>query len=192
MKKYFSELRPMERRLVLGVAVVFLVVLNWWFVWPHASDWSNYERRLASANQKLKTYRATVAEKDSVAAKVDAYASQGDIVEPMDQGVNFMRTIQMQSAQSNVQLQDAGRTTTSTNSPFFVEQIQQIKVLSVEANLVDFLYKLGTGPSMVRVHDLSLSPDAPHQRLQAEIRLVASYQKTSPASAAKTATATAK
>ena len=73
-----------------------------------------------------------------------------------------------------------------------MEQIQTIKVLSLEANLVDFLYKLGAGPSMVRVHDLSLQPDAPHQRLQAEIRLVASYQKTSPASAAKTATATAK
>jgi hypothetical protein len=88
-----------------------------------------------------------------------------------------------------VQLQDAGRTTTSTNNAFFVEQTQQISVLALEANLVDFLYRLGAGPSMVRVHDLSLRPDAPHQRLQAEIRLVASYQKTSPASAAKTATA---
>ena len=110
-------------------------------------------------------------------------------METLDQGVNFLRTVQMQSAQSSVQLQDAGRTTTSTNNPFFVEQTQQIRVLSQEANLVDFLYKLGAGPSMVRVHDLTLQPDAPHQRLQAEIRLVASYQKTSPASAAKTATA---
>jgi hypothetical protein len=121
--------------------------------------------------------------------KISAYENQGDVVETLDQGVNFLRTVQMQSAQSSVQLQDAGRTTTSTNNPFFVEQTQQIRVLSQEANLVDFLYKLGAGPSMVRVHDLTLQPDAPHQRLQAEIRLVASYQKTSPASAAKTATA---
>jgi type II secretory pathway component PulM len=192
MKKYFAQLRPMERRLVLGVAVVLLVVLNWVFVWPHASDFGNYQRRLASANEKLKNYRKTVAELPDLEKKISAYEDKGDIVETLDQGVNFLRTIQMQSAQSSVQLQDAGRTSTSTNNAFFVEQIQTIKVLSLEANLVDFLYKLGAGPSMVRVHDLSLQPDAPHQRLQAEIRLVASYQKTSPASAAKTATATAK
>jgi hypothetical protein len=182
----------MERRLVIGVAVVCLVVLNWWFVWPHASDLSNYQGRLASANEKLKNYRQTVAGKPELEKKISAYENQGDVVETLDPGVNFLRTIQMQSAQSSVQLQDAGRTSTSTNNAFFVEQFQTIKVLSLEANLVDFLYRLGAGPSMVRVHDLSLKPDAPHQRLEAEIRLVASYQKTSPASAAKTATATAK
>ena len=192
MKKYFDQLRPMERRLVIGVAVVVLVVLNWVFVWPHAADFGNYQRRLASAIEKLKNYRQTVAGKPELAKKISAYENQGDVVETLDQNINFLRTIQMQSAQSSVQLQDAGRTTTSTNNPFFVEQTQQIRVLSQEANLVDFLYKLGAGPSMVRVHDLTLQPDAPHQRLQAEIRLVASYQKPSPASAAKTATATAK
>ena len=35
MNKYFSHLRPMERRLAVGVIVVVIVVLNWWFVWPH-------------------------------------------------------------------------------------------------------------------------------------------------------------
>ena len=28
MKKYFSQLRPLERRLVVGVAVVLVLVLN--------------------------------------------------------------------------------------------------------------------------------------------------------------------
>jgi hypothetical protein len=43
--------------------------------------------------------------------------------------------------------------------------------------LVDFLYKLGSDASMVRVIDLELQPDGAHQHLNANIRLVASYQK---------------
>jgi type II secretory pathway component PulM len=30
MKKYFSQLRPLERRLAVGGFVVLIVVLNWW------------------------------------------------------------------------------------------------------------------------------------------------------------------
>ena len=42
---------------------------------------------------------------------------------------------------------------------------------------MDFLYKLGSGASMIRVRDLELQPDSPHYHLSANIRLVASYQK---------------
>jgi hypothetical protein len=74
-----------------------------------------------------------------------------------------------------------------------VEQVQNITVLATEEQLVDFLYKLGTGASMIRVRDLELQPDQPRQRLVANIKLVASYQKNPPAaSAAKTSTAKAK
>jgi hypothetical protein len=46
---------------------------------------------------------------------------------------------------------------------------------------------------MIRVRDLELQPDQPRQRLVANIKLVASYQKNPPAaSAAKTSTAKAK
>ena len=55
MKKYFAHLRPLERRLVVGVGVVLIIVLNWWFIWPEFSDLGNYERRGAGAEQKLKT-----------------------------------------------------------------------------------------------------------------------------------------
>ena len=32
MEKYFSQLRPNERRLAVGVAVVVLLILNGWFI----------------------------------------------------------------------------------------------------------------------------------------------------------------
>jgi Tfp pilus assembly protein PilO len=193
MKKYFAQLRPLERRLVVGVAVVLVIVLNWAFVWPHFADWGDLSRRLNDANTKLKTYEAAVAQKPELEKSVKIFASEGGFVKLEDQGVNFLRAIQQQSAQSGVQLQNTSRPITNTNDVFFVTQVQNINVLATEEQLVDFLYKLGSGSSMIRVRDLTLQPDQPHQRLSADIRLVASYQKNpTPATAAKTSTAKAK
>ena len=192
MKKYFSQLRPLERRLVVGVGVVLLIVLNWAFIWPHFSDLSAYRGRRDGANLKLTNYRAAVAETPDLQRKLKKYESEGEFVELEDQGINFMRTIQMQSAQCGVELKNTSRANTHTNDVFFVEQVENINVLAPEPQLVDFLYKLGAGASMIRVRDLTLQPDPPRQRLTADIRLVASYQKNPAASAAKTATAKAK
>ena len=192
MKKYFAQLRPVERRLVIGVGVVLVIVLNWAFIWPYFGDFGRYGVRLDNATVKLKRYQAAIAEVPGLEKKVKVYESEGQFVAVEDQGVNLMHTIQMQSAQCGVQLQNSSQPHTQTNGLFFVEQIQNINVLAPEANLVDFLYKLGNDSSMIRVRDLSLQPDPPRQRLAADIRLVASYQKNPKASAAKTTTAQAK
>ena len=76
---------------------------------------------------------------------------------------------------------NTSRQITSTNDQFFVEQVLNVNVQGNDDQLVDFLYKLGSGPSMIRVRGLELQPDAPHQHLSAQIRLVASYSKSSPA-----------
>ena len=102
-----------------------------------------------------------------------------------------MRTIQAQSAESGVGIVNNSRQTTRTNE-FFVEQTQNINVIATDQQLVDFLYKLGSGASMIRVRDLELQPDPVHQHLNANIRLVASYQKTETTNHLKTATAKSK
>jgi len=191
MKKYFSQLRPLERRLAVGVLVVLVVVLNWVFVWPHFSDWSNLRHRLDDAQIKLKLYRETVAQIPDYQAKVKVFESQGEFVALEDQSINFIRAIQSQSAQSGVGIVNTSRQLTRTNDAFFVEQIQNINVTANDEQLVDFLYKLGSGVSMIRVRDLELQPDAAHQHLTANIRLVASYQK-NPAVPADSKSATAK
>ena len=81
-----------------------------------------------------------------------------------------------------------GQPLTRTNDAFFVEQVQNVNVSGTDESLVDFLYKLGSDASMVRVRDLELQPDPPHQKLNARIRLVASYQRGAPAGS-KTTTA---
>ncbi|MGA9451934.1 MAG: hypothetical protein WBW41_11410 [Verrucomicrobiia bacterium] len=191
MKKYFSQLRPLERRLAVGGFVALIVVLNWWLVWPHFSDWGNLKNRLKTANDKLKLYQAAVAQIPDYQAKVKAFESQGEFVAPDDQAINFTRAIQSQSAASRVNIINTSRQLTRTNDAFFVEQIQNINVTATDDQLVDFLYKLGSGASMIRVRDLELQPDAAHQHLTANIRLVASYQK-SPTAPADSKSATAK
>jgi type II secretory pathway component PulM len=184
MNKYFSQLRPMERRLVVAAAVVVFLVLNAVFIWPHYSDWSSLRGRLDDAQRKLKLYQTAVDQTAAYEAQVKKFASQGESVAAEDQAINFTRTIQSQSIASGVQLQNTSRQITRTNDAFFVEQVQNISVLATEEQLVNFLYNLGSGASMIRVRDLELQPDAPRQRLSASIKLVASYQKNSPSAKA--------
>ena len=196
MKKYFAQLRPLERRLVIGVGVVLLIVLNWVLVWPHFTDWSKLTARYVDAQNKLKVCQTALAQKPELEQQVKQFENEGEFVALEDQAINFMRTIQQQAAASGFGIQDYSRAMMTTNQ-FFVNQIQNINVVATEPQLVDFLYKLGSGSSMIRVRDLELQPDQPRQRLSARIRLVASYQKNpkpaqAAAPAAKTSTVKAK
>lgn len=184
MKKFFAHLRPMERRLVIGVGVVLLIVLNAVFIWPHFADWGNLTNRYTDAQQKLKTYQMAVAQKPELEKSVQVFENDGEFVAAEDQAINFMRTIQSQASASGFGIENYSRSLMRTNQ-FFVEQVQNIQVHATEEQLVDFLYKLGSGASMIRVRDLTLQPDQARQRLGADIKLVASYQKNpKPASAA--------
>jgi len=185
VKKYFAHLRPMERRLAVGVLVILIVVLNAWLIWPHFSDWGNLRDRLDGARQKLKLYQTTIAQTTNYAAQVKSLEGQGEFVAPEDQAINFMRTIQAQSDASGIHGVDFSRSMMHTNE-FFVEQVQNIRLTATDEQLVDFLYKLGSGASMVRVRDLELQTDGPRQHLDANIKLVASYQK-NPTAPARTA-----
>ncbi|HKW29070.1 MAG TPA: hypothetical protein VJT54_07030 [Verrucomicrobiae bacterium] len=191
MKKYFAQLRPLERRLAVAVLVVLFLVLNYVFIWPHFSDWSRLQYRLADALRKQKLYQATIAQSANYRGLVKKMEGQGGAVAPEDQAINFIRTIDSQSARSGVGIVNMSRQMTRTNE-FFVEVAQSINVTAGDQQLVDFLYKLGSDASMIRVHDLELQPDPAHQHLNANIRLIASYQKATPKGNSKNTTATLK
>jgi Tfp pilus assembly protein PilO len=188
VKKYFAQLRPLERRIAVAVLVILFLVLNVVFVWPHHSDWDNLKSRQAAARRDLARDQGVIGETPKYQALINGLQAQGGFVAPENQSIEMMRTIQSQSLQSGVHIDNTSRQTTRTNDAFFVEQVQNINVDATDAQLVDFLYKLGSGASMVRVIDLELQPDPAHQHLNANIRLVASYQKNAPANNLKTAT----
>jgi Tfp pilus assembly protein PilO len=186
MKKYFAHLRPLERRLAVGVVVVLILVLNFVFIWPHFSDWSQFQNRLKNARATLVSYQATILQATNYQAQVKSMEGEGEFVAPEDQAINFMRTIQAQAEASGVGRANYSRSIMHTNDAFFIEQVQNISVVATDQQLVDFLYKLGSGASMIRVRDLELQPDGSRQHLNANIRLVASYQK-NPAAPARAA-----
>ncbi|MGA2028773.1 MAG: hypothetical protein ABSG87_01690 [Verrucomicrobiota bacterium] len=189
MKKFFAQLRPLERRLAVGVLVVLFLVLNFVFVWPHFGDLSKLRLRENDARQKLKLYQTAITQSAAYETQVKNLENQGEFVAPEDQAINFMRTIQAQAAASGVSIANYSRSMTHTNE-FFTEQTQNINVIANDGQLVDFLYKLGSGASMVRVRDLELQPDGSHQHLDANIQLIASYQKNPNHAAADLKTAT--
>ena len=187
MKKYFEQLRPNERRLVVGVGVMLLFVLNYVFIWPHFGDWSKLSAQLSTAEVRLKNYQDTITQKPALDKQVSAIEGEGGSVPQEDQGINFIRTIDSQAIKTGVGIVNTSRQTTHTNDAFFVEQILNITVSATDEQLVNFLYALGNDPAMIRVRDLELQPDSAHMHLTANIMLVASYQKNPPARPAASA-----
>ena len=173
------NLRPFEKRLVVGVGAVLFLVLNAWFVVPHFSDLGQARDRRLEALKKLERWQLEMDQKAKYEAGINRFRQEGLEVPPEDQQNQFARAIQDQQARSGVGIQQFGRVSTQTNQ-FFLELTQPISVQSGEAQLVDFLYNLGSGNSLIRVRDLTLRPDAPRQQLSGTVKLVASYQKNPP------------
>lgn len=190
MKKYFEQLRPMERRLAVGVIVAVLLVANYMVIWPHFGDWGNLDTKIYQAHQTLRTYQDVIAQEPLFEQKLKKFENEREVVAPEDQAINFMRTVQNQSMNTGVSILSAPPSVVHTNDAFYVERVETISVLATDGQLVNFLYQLGNDPAMIRVRDLELQPDPPRQRLNASVTLVASYQK-NPGKNLKNATASA-
>lgn len=176
MNGYWNNLRPMEKRLVVGVGTMVIILLNLWFVVPHFSDLTKVHQRREKAQTTLEVFQKEIAQKDKYIQGIAKLQGEGQNVPPEDQILHFLSSIQSQAAGSGVQILNTVKPRSDTNQ-FFIEQIQNITVQSKEPQLVDFLYKLGEGNSLIRVRDLTLHADPSHTLLQAGVKLVASYQK---------------
>jgi hypothetical protein len=172
-----ANLTSLERRFVIGVAVVVFVVLNLIFVRPRFKDWGLVKNRIATANRKLETYRSEIKASTNLQAEVARLEGAGMSVPAEDQAVDFLKTIQNAALQTRVNIQSGQRANTRTNDQFFIEQSQYITAVAREENLVNFLYQLSANNALISVRDLVLRPDPARQQLNATLRLVASYQK---------------
>ena len=188
------NLRPFEKRLVVVVVAVLFVVLNAWFVFPHFSDLAEAQKQRAEALDKIGRWQVEINQEPGYRKQIRELESEGQSVPAEEQQNQFSRAIQMQQAQSGVNITSTSKQTVRTNQ-FFLELTEQVSVESGEPQLVDFLYNLGSGSSLIRVRDLSVHPNPPRQALSGTVRLVASYQKNPPkqgAATAKTAASTTK
>lgn len=170
------NLRPFEKRMVVGAGVVLFVVFNAWFVFPHFSDLADAKDRKVKAEAKLQRWQAEVNQSTKYKAGIAKLAGESLEVAAEDQVNQFNSACLMQASRSGVDLKSTIRPNTRTNE-FFTELTQTIGAEALEANLVDFLFNLGVGESLIRVRGLSVKPDGPRQKLVASVTLAASYQK---------------
>jgi len=176
MKGYWENLRSFEKRVVVGVAAILFAIFNLWFVLPHFSDLAKMRVRLTDAQKTLEVRQEAIKQIPFFEAQVAKLQREGLDVPAAEQALQFARTVTEEEMKSGVNPHVGGKIFTRTNE-FFLEQTTTVNVDATEQQLVDFLLNLGTGNSLIRVRDLGLSPDAPHQKLNANIKLVASYQK---------------
>jgi hypothetical protein len=189
MKEYFARLSSAERRFVVAVFLILFAGLNAWLVWPRFGDWKKNKSAIARARQTLKVFETKIALTPELEAKIKQFESEGASVPPEDQGSDFVGTIQRQAAASGVNILTMIRQQDRTNQ-FFIEKAQALTLQSDEVKLVDFLYKLGAGNSLVRVRGLTLGPDAPRHNLRVNVTLVGSYQRKAPTRRGQATTAT--
>jgi type II secretory pathway component PulM len=176
MIKYFARASSLERRFLIGAALVVFLLFNYLFVWPRFSEWAKTQTRDVKAHDTLKTFEAKIAKKPAIEKDIAALERAGGNVPLEDQASDFIRTIQNQAAASSITILSSTRMPERTNQ-FFVERAQALSFQTTDQPLVDFLYNLSAGNSLVRVRGLSLRPDQPHQNLVVNATLVGSYQK---------------
>src|SRR6266404_7471280 len=177
MKRYWEGLRPFEKRVVVGVATGLFAVFNLWFVLPHFSDLGRMKKRMEEAQWTLQVRQTAIAQKPMYEEEIKKLQREGLDVPAEEQAIQFQRTISDEEMRVGVNPISTGRIMTRTNE-FFFTQTQTINVQSGEQPLVDFLFNLGSGNSLIRVQDLILHPDPQtRQQLSGAVKLVASYQK---------------
>lgn len=183
----FSRLSSMERWIIIIVIVGIFAVVHFALVVPYLNDWSKLTNRRTEAEDKQKKYEEMIAQMPAFQKQISSLEGENSAVPAEDQSVNFITAIQSQAAQSSVAIISNTRQPERTNQ-FFLERAQSVSTQSGEGQLVNFLYHLGTGNSLIRARALSISRDPSQQQLKATMTLIASFQKKAPAKPALTVT----
>lgn len=174
------NLRPQERRLVMVAGVVLFVVLNVWLVIPHFNEWKSVNAKLKVARETAEKYAAESGKTQHYEAELGKLQEEASLfIVPDDQSLSLVQTIQTEAASANVfvqRLSPAGGGAIP-NNPFFEEQRVTLSTVAGEPELVNFLKRLGTGTSLIRVRDLDLKPDPSGMKLSASLTIVGNYPK---------------
>jgi hypothetical protein len=178
------NLRPQERRLVVGAGAVLFVVLQIWLVRPYFKEWGQVTGGLTNSRQALATYRAELAKTNEYYLKLKEFEDQGTGVLAPDQAqpTILMAQVQAQADRSKLNLDNISPKTsnpaTSKTNPFFAEQAIGLGVRpSSDEELIGFLVAMGSSDLKIRVRDLTLNPDPTGTKLKGSMVLVASFQK---------------
>ena len=111
----------------------------------------------------------------------------GSAVIKIEQQTDMRKFINQLTTANGVDI-DSTTSADPKTSEFFIEQSMTIRFSSKESDLVNFLWKLGSSDTMVRVSQMRVNPDKNRYRLSGSMTLTASYQKDVKATKPKPAT----
>lgn len=175
-----------ERRLVMIVIVVLMLALMW-MVWGMIPSPSATQLKIAKAQSQLGKFQEEINKTDSYHQQISKLEGLGSAVIKIEQEVDMRAFINRLTAASGVEITSRASAEPKT-SDFFIEQSMTIRFSSKESDLVNFLRKLGSSDSMVRVSQMRVEPDKNRYRLGGSMTLTASYQKDVKATKPKPAT----
>ncbi len=186
------NLTSQERRIVIAIGSVVILVLNYLFIWPQFSEWGRIQKQLKKdyatieeENKEIALDRNPTNEFYTQLVKLERLEKSSPRIDAVQ--VQLPKTIGDLAMKNGVTVnayQPVGSRTPQTNE-YFEEQSEQITIESQEPQLVNFLYQIGNDPSMIRVSELDLHPaDVQNRyRLRGSITLTANYAKRAPAAA---------
>lgn len=178
------NLTPQERRIVMGIFLVVIFVLNYLFVWPHFGEWGRTRRQLQQARDTIVNWNREIEHdidpNNGYKTQLSKLRQQGGTVKMTgDQQVQLQETIRREAVRTHVNVNNyTPASSRGSSNAFFEDQSTQISFDSREPELIDFLYNIGNDPAMIRVSELSLRPaDQQRYRLSGTVTLTASYSK---------------
>jgi hypothetical protein len=141
-------------------------------------DWQRYNNKYVKLSTQLNHWSKEIADSTGFNAKLDKLKGEGASVPPEEQGLDLLRLVTYQANVSG--LNNNGVTTrpsTPNTNSFFAENGVNLSFSAEEKSLVEFLFQIGNGNSIVRVAALTIRPDPQNFRLTGSATLIASYRK---------------
>jgi Tfp pilus assembly protein PilO len=172
------NLRPQERRILVIVALLIFVVLNFWLVTPLVGQLAQAEGQLEKARATQRKYEGEIARAPSFEKIEDRLKSQGG--EILSQELQLARIVSDQAIAAGVSISRSVpgvRNAVGRTNQFFEDQGLTIDFTTGGKELVEFLVGLASGNSMVHVQDMNLRRDSSGTKLVGSAVFVASYQK---------------
>lgn len=186
MKSLFDKLNlgALERRIVVGAALVLFVVVNAMFVWPQFKDWNKVQLGILKAQKTLDDYQKEVDQLPKLQKKEEELKGTGGAqLASAEMALALLKIVtpKASAAGINVVSWNPGKSTSAGTSEYFEEQTLRISFQNTgDAELLKFMVSLGENNSTIRIRDLSVKPDATQMKLMGELTMVASYQKAAP------------
>jgi Tfp pilus assembly protein PilO len=181
------NLTPQERRIVVVIAAVVFVVLNYLLVWPHFHDLAQVKRQLQETRETMLKWDKEILK--DVDPSTNGYKKQLSILQRQQGGgigsqqIQLQKTVWDQATKTGVNVGEVKAVSLGhpETNEFYEEQSVKISFESMEAQLINFLFNVGNDPAMIRVRELNLrTADANRYRLKGDAILSANYAKQQP------------